>query len=218
MEFKIGHDELRYVAGVMAELGEVVISPTRNSITASDYNKVRRIEYKLPDAPAEDGQDISVDIAAVAKVARRIRGEVSISLTQERFVVGTESTNYRLRLMIAPEYFGEPVTEGTGKVIMPATELRAVLGDVEATDAKTVIIAVDDGAAQFNGEGASDCWITADGAEATGIGYSKLDLELLLPCIPKIKDCMAAIDLSPKGATAIKFGDNILFHQGGRLS
>lgn len=217
MEFKIGQNELRYVAGALAELGEMIISPSGNSIIAFDYSHTRRIAYTPPDGEVGTGRDVAVDAATISKVAKRVRGEARVSVGREHLVLETDSTDYKLRLMVAASSLGEPKMSGTGEVSMQAADLHATLEDVRAAGVDVVVIAADKGEALFSGEGASDCWITAPDATATGIGYSKLDLGLLLPCIPKMKDCMATITLSPKGPTAIRFGDNILFHQGGHL-
>ena len=167
---------------------------------------VRRIAY-TPAGLDGDGPDPDI----IRKNAKRARGEVRMSVTKTGVVVLSGGTRFKLRPMLPPTYMDEPAAVGTGEVTIPADELCAALEDVRAS---SVAIAVDKGDALFRGEGASDCRITVNASASSGMGYSRLDLDLLLPCMRGLDGRAATISLSPKGATAMRFGDDLLYHQG----
>lgn len=215
MDFKIGRDQLRYIASTLAELGEVVISPTRKALVAHDTMSARRFAYTLP--AGGKGEDIGVDPSLVMRVARRVRDEARVSVARGEIGVKTGNVAYKLRPMVAPAYMDEPATNGMGEVTLPAEELKAALDDVNATGVTTVVILIDGKEAVFRGDGPTDCRIAVPNAKVTGKGYSRLDLGLLLPCVPIIKDCAAAITLAPKGPTKILFGADMVYHQAQRL-
>lgn len=216
MEFRIGRNDLRRIAAALAELDEAMACPSRNSIVAYDAAHTRRIQYTTK-CEAGDGSDRGLDAAAISKVVRRVRGEARVSLSEEHLVVESGNATYKMRLLVPAAYMEEPKTAGTGKVSLPGSDLSAVLKDVQAAGAAAVVIAIDEGTAMFQGDGDTGCWIAAPDAETEGRGYSRLDLDLLMPCVPNDPDCTVAITLSPKGPTAMRFGDDLLYHQGARL-
>lgn len=217
MEFTIGRGHLRHIAAALTELDEVIVSPSRGSIVAYDTAHTRRISYTPEGIKSEDGHDRGLDAAAISKVAKRVRGEARVSLTGEYLVAESGNTTYKIRLLMPAAYMEEPKTTCTGKVSLPGSDLSVALKDVQAGGAAAVVIAVDEGTAMFRGEGDTDCWITAPDAETEGRGYSRLDLGLLLPCVPNDPDCVVTVTLSPKGPTTMQFGDDLLYHQGARL-
>ena len=209
MEPVVGRGDLRGIASVLSELCKAVLGPSRKSITACDAGHVRRIAY-IQAGPDGDGMDPDI----IRKVAKRARGEVRISVTKTSMVVLSGGTRFKLRPMLPPPYMDEPAAAGTGEVTIPADEMCAALEDVRASGASSVAIAVDKGDALFRGEGASDCRITVNASASSGMGYSRLDLDLLLPCMRGLDGRAATIPPSPKGATAMRFGDDLLYHQG----
>lgn len=214
VEFNIGRDKLRYIAATMVELEDVVASPTHGTIVAHDTMSTRRFACTVPTG---EGKDVGIDPSSVLKVSRRVRGEASVSIGPEKITIKSGHTTYKLRAQVPPRYMVEPDTSGVGKVALPAAEMVTMLGDVRAAGVGVVVIMIDDGKAVFRGDGATDCRITAEGAEVSGKGYSRLDLDLLLPCVPALKECQATISLAPKGPTMMMFGDDMVYHQAQRL-
>ncbi len=217
MEFEADRGELLRVAHLLAELGEVVASPGRHAITAYDVMHTRRVSYAPQGVQDGDGSDIGLDAAALLKVARRVRDMARIEVTPERLVIRSGDTVYKLRTLEPAPYMNEPHADCPGRVAMPAADLRAALQDVGAAGSVSVIIAIRDGKAVFRGDDDTSCWIEAPAATTDGIGYSRLDLGLLLPCVSSMSGLAAEISLSPKGATAIRFGDFLTYHQAARL-
>ena len=217
MEFEADRGELLYVARALAELGEVVASPGRHTITAYDIAHTRRVAYAPPGAGGGDGRDVGLDAAALLKVARRVRDGAHITVTPERLVIRSGGTTYKLRTLEPAPYMYEPEAGGSGRVAMPAADLRAALEDVGAAGSTSVIIAIRDGEAVFRGDDDAGCWIGAPAATTDGIGYSRLDLGLLLPWVPNAAGLMVDISLAPKGPTAMRFGDSLTYHQAARL-
>lgn len=214
MEFTIGRDSLRRIAAALAALAEldgVMACPSRNPIVAYDAAHTRRISYIPKGGDDEGGRGL--DAAAVSKVAGRVRDEARVPLTGERLVAESGNATCRTRLLVPATYTEEPKTAGTGKVILPGSDLSAALKDVQASGAAAVVIAIDGGAAMLQGDGDADCCIAMPDAE--GRGYSRLALPP--PCVPNDPDCTVAIALSPKGPTAMRFGDDLSYHQGARL-
>ena len=217
MEFEADRGELLHVAHVLANLGEVVASPGRHAITAYDIMHTRRVSYAPQGVQDGDGPDMGLDAGALLKAARRVRGGARIEVTPERLVISSGDTVYRLRTLEPAPYMDEPHADCPGRVTMPAADLRAALQDVVAAGSASVIIAIRDGKAVFGGDDDTSCWIGAPAATTDGIGYSRLDLGLLLPCVSDVAGLAAEISLSPKGATAIRFGDSLIYHQAAQL-
>lgn len=99
---------------------------------------------------------------------------------------------------LAP-YMDEQGVDCPIHVAMPAADLRAAPTDVAAAGSASVIIAIRDGEVVFRVGVDASCWIGAPAAMADGIGYSGLDLSLLLPCVPDMAGLTADISLSSKG-------------------
>ena len=213
----LGRGELQYLAGVLAELDEVTASPGRITITAYDYTHMRRISYTPLGGYGGEGPDVGLDGAALYRIARRVRGEAHVSVTPERLVVKSDGMTFRLRLLEAAGYMDEPAASHIGEVSIPVADLRLALQDVRAAGTSSVVIVIDGGDVIFRGEGASDCRIGVPAAEATGVGYSRLDLDMLMPCIPNLDGRTATILLAPKGPTLMRFGDDLTYHQAPRL-
>ena len=213
MDFEIDRDRLRYIATMMAELGEVVISPSRKELLAYDGASTRRFTYAIP---ASKGDDIGIDPVTISKVARRVRGTASMVLDAKQVAIKTGNTTYKLRLMVPPTYMAKPKSTSMGEVVLSAADLGVALKDVAATGIDTVVITIDKDAVVFRGDGPTDCRITVPGAKVSGRGYSRLDLTLLTPCVPALKDCTATITLAPKGPTVIRYGDDMVYHQAQR--
>ena len=213
MQFRIETDNLRYLAGAMADLGEVVASPSLNAIVAYDMMRTRRLSYKPPGKTDPDGQNVGLDAAALKRVSGRVRGEAHVSLTPEWLVIEADCT-YRLRLLQSPEYVEEPSASPAGEASMSAGDLRAALEDAQAAGVLTVVIMADKGAVTVRGDGMAGCRISVPDSVSTGMECSRLDNTLLLPCVPATGDC--TISLASEGPTVMRFGD-VTYHQGARM-
>ena len=213
MQFGIETGNLRYLAGAMADLGEVVVSPSRNAIVAYDMMRTRRLSYKPPGGADPDGQNVGLDAATLKKISRRVRGEAHVSLTPEWLVIEADCI-YKLRLLQSPEYMEEPSASPAGEASMPAGDLRAALEDARAAGVLTVVIMADKGAVTVCGDGVAGCRISIPYSVSTGMEYSRLDNNLLLPCVPTAGDC--TISLTTEGPTVMRFGD-VTYHQGARV-
>ena len=213
MRFCMDRSSLMYLAGTMAELGEVVASPRRNTITAYDMMRTRRLSYRPPGEADPYGRDVGLDALTLQKIARRVRGEASVTLAPDGLVVAADCI-YKLRLLHSPGYLEEPSASHTGEAAMPAAGLREALEDARAAGATSVVVTADRGAVLLRGEGAADCCISIHGSRSTGTGYSRLDNTLLLPCVPDSGGC--TLSLAPGGPTAMRFG-GVTYHQGARI-
>ena len=213
MQFTMQRDELKYLAGAMAELGEAIASPSRNTILAYDMMHTRRLAYEISGGPGPAGRDIGLYPDIIQKIGRRTRTESHITITDETFTIRSNCT-YRLRPMESPAYMDEPRTTPTGTITVPSYDLRLALEDAMAAGADMVVIMLEGDDAVLRGEGTADCRIILRDAVHTGMGYSRLDASLLLPCVPLHHSC--TIHVAPKGPTLIKFGDCMAYHQATR--
>lgn len=217
MDFTASKAELKYLADVLAHMGEASASPSTNTITMWDFTKHQRLEYSPAGGrKVEDGADVGIDAASVSKIIRRVRGDARVTVSTEEIVVAFENTTYRLRPLVHEQGPDRPETAGSGTVTMPVRSLNQALADVAASGAAAVVIAAKDGVAELRGEGSNDCWVDVPDSEAAGMGYSRLGLDMLVKCVPDIPGMDATISLSPKGPTKMMFGRHITYHQAGR--
>lgn len=244
MEFILEKGDLRYIAAVLAHLDTVIASPSKNSIIARDYTDTRMLVYSLGDEPeGEMPGDVGLYAPAISKVAGRATGDTRFTITDRGLVAEFGSTTYRLNLVESTSETKVPtVTSGphreaesvdsesaskpkvptvtsTGTIRARAADMHGALKDVDATGAQGVVIAItkDGPELRGDGDGSIDCWIPIPGAESDGTGYSRLSLDLLLPCMPKTADLALEITLSPKGPAIMRFGGNMTYYQAPRL-
>lgn len=222
MEFVLEKGDLRYIATVLAHLDTVTASPSKNAIIASDYTDTRMLVCSLGDEPeGEMPGDVGLYAPAISKVAGRTTGDTRFTITDSGLVAEFGSTTYRLNLVESASQTKVPTVTGTGTgtIRARAADMHGALKDVDATGAQGVMIAITKNGPELrgDGDGSIDCWIPIPGAESTGTGYSRLSLDLLLPCMPKAADLALEITLSPKKPAMMRVGDNMTYYQAPRL-
>lgn len=207
MEFTAEKGDLRYLATALAQLDAITAVPTRNAIIAGDYTRTRLLVY-TPECAGAGGVTENAGLDGGARFA----------VTKRGLAAEFGSAKYRLNLMVPTTYADEPAVTGTGTIRVKAADMHEALGDVRAAGSPAVVIAVTKKGAVLRGDGGGsiDCWIPVPGAESDGTGYSRLSLDLLLPCMPKTADLTVDITLAPKGPTAMRFGDNMTYYQAPR--
>lgn len=216
MDFTIGKPTLKYLTDTIAHLGEAVASPTKKTINAWDFGRIRLLSYSPAGAVAGKGRDIGLETDSLAKISKRAADGIRLTITPEALTMKFGNTTYRMRTMEPTNGPGIPATDSSGEITMQCKELRGALADVQATGSTSVVIAItkNDGVElRAEGDGAAGGWIPVTNAQYTGTGYSKLHLEILLKCVPDINGLAARISLSPKNPTKILFGDDITYYQ-----
>lgn len=216
MKIKIDSAKLKHLSRIMYDLGEAIASSTHNGIMAYDYGQTRRVSYMPDIIEASTTQDVGINTDILQKVSRRASGTTDVIIHDTHMDVITERATYKLRVFESQGWRDEPKTTSTGMVTIPAADMLTALEDVAAAGLDVVVITIDDDTVLFRGDKAADCRIAVPTAKPEGIGYSRLDMALLMPCIPRM-DCIVTIQLSPKGPTLMRFGDDITYHQAPRL-
>ncbi len=215
MKFTASHGVLRYVAGTLSQLGDVTISPERGSFSAMDYNHIRRLQY-TPDMTDSTGSDASVDTTQMVKMARRLQNDITLSLSDESLVMDDGQIRYKLRRQEPVPFLDAPKTGEGGTITLPTNVFYNALADVAATGTSVIVISIRQGTALFHGPEGNSCDIMVP-AQVTGRGYSRLLLNDLMECVPRIASMMATIHLSAREPATIKYGDEITYHQSAML-
>lgn len=201
MTFSIKNNDLRYIAGILSHLD--IITATPDAIFIHDYANTRLLKCAVL---CDISCNVGLDGVALKKSLGRVKGDTSFDITDDTLVIRCDKTIYRLRTLMPETYPPEPSIDGTGRIDTKSNELYHAVEDVRASGAHQVIIAITKDGAVLRGEGSSiSSWIPID-AVAKGTGYSKLSLDILLPCIPKVS-CDMEIRIQPKAPVVMQFGD-----------
>ena len=208
MKLTMQSEDLRCLAGILGEMEDVIVSPRNGVIIAHDYSGTRRIQYEMP---KEDEDDYGLNSLSFAKVSKRIRDVCQVQFTKNACILQSNNLTYNLRPFVAPKHKKIQKTEHSGEVTIKAKDMITALGDLKATSSTTAVIAIQDDTVRFQGIGAFDSDITVPTKHYTGVGYSRLDLNLLLPCARHMMGDIT-ISLSPKKPTKMQFG-NYTYHQ-----
>ena len=208
MQLVLEKDCLHHLAAMLGEMDEVVVSPKRGALVAYDMARTRRISYSIPES---DEDDTGLQGMIFAKIAKRIRDTCDVSITRDGCIVRSGSTTYKIRPYVASEYLPTPVANHTGQVTVRAEDVNDALKDIQISGSRSTVISIHDNMVRFSGVGAFDAEIEIESIHHTGMGYSRLDCELLMLCAQHMYGDIT-LHLSPKKPTLIKFG-GFTYHQ-----